>query len=114
MQRSDIGRAATSAVAVCTAYLQNPAGAEEALRLHLAASNIAALFDRPDEELADIRSLVLHAAVLARIVVTHLRSSESGSDKAIRVQRAATTWEAALLKLAREVGRMPEGNACGS
>jgi|FEC22Drversion2_1045045.scaffolds.fasta_scaffold00678_15 hypothetical protein len=106
MKPAAISRAAASAIAVCSAYLQHPDEAEEGTRLILTAANIAALFELPDEQPARTRSLVLQAAVLARVVVSRLR--EGGPrrpDHADLARDAVVAWEAALLELTRELGQ---------
>jgi hypothetical protein len=109
MKPAEINRAAASAIAVCSAYLQRPEGIEEGVRLDLTAANIAALFELPEQQPAQIRSLVLQAAVLARIVTTRLRDgSGRTADHASLVERAVVTWEAALLELTRELARLPQ------
>lgn len=81
------------------------------MRLDLTASNIAALFELPEEQPVEIRSLVLQAAFLARIVVTRLRDGNGRrADHAALVKRAVVTWEAALLELTRELARQPDNS----
>ncbi len=109
MKPSDIEQAALSAIKACAAYLSNPEGAEERLRLDVAASNIADLFDMPDQEATEIRLLVLQAAVLARIVATrlHVTGGRQTVNTAL-VTRATATLHAALQELAREIATVPK------
>jgi hypothetical protein len=110
MQPAEIRKAIGAARAVCGAYHERPEGAQECLRLDLAASNIAALFEMSDDNPSQIRPLVLQAAVLARIVATGLRLAGRKADQAIPVGRAVAGWEAALLELEREIEHLP-GNS---
>ena len=108
MQPSEIKKAITAAIVICGAYHKHPEGVQECLRPDLAASNIAALFGTPDDNASEIRCLMLHAAVLGRIVATCLRSAGRKTGNAILVSRAVVGWEGALLELERELEHLRE------
>lgn len=103
MRPPEIKRAIGAALAICGAYREHPNGAQECLRLDLAASNIAALFEMRDDSPPHIRCLLLDAAFQARAVAIRLRSASWQPDKAMSVSHAVVEWEAALLELQREL-----------